>query len=229
MRGLFDGREAEREFEPGLGPAEPRRDPEWTLGAGALLGIFFALVLICGLCFGIGYSMGRRSQQETPLVLEPKPTSAPADNGKSKPRAAPPSEPSAAAQASASADSAGGPDANADSAGPASVDGAGTAKGATPVQPAVNSAADAKAHPAPGKIQPAPEVPPMVQIAAVSHPEDADVLVGALRKRGYAVVAKREPADGMIHVRIGPFASRDEANRWRQKLLNDGYNAIVQP
>jgi cell division septation protein DedD len=69
----------------------------------------------------------------------------------------------------------------------------------------------------------------MVQIAAVSHQEDADVLVNALRKRGYGVTARREPADGLVHVRIGPFTSRDEANRWRQKLMDDGYNAIMQP
>jgi cell division septation protein DedD len=69
----------------------------------------------------------------------------------------------------------------------------------------------------------------MVQIAAVSNQEDADVLVNALRKRGYVVSARREPADAMVHVRIGPFISRDEANRWRQKLMNDGYNAILQP
>ena len=69
----------------------------------------------------------------------------------------------------------------------------------------------------------------MVQIAAVSHPEDASVLVNALRKRGYTVTAQRKPEDGLIHVWIGPFSSRDEANRWTQKLLDDGYNAIVQP
>jgi DedD protein len=81
------------------------------------------------------------------------------------------------------------------------------------------------------KVEPAiaPAGLPMVQIAAVSQPEDAEVLVNALRKRGYAVVARREAADNLIHVRIGPFASRDEANRWRQRLLNDGYNAILQP
>jgi cell division septation protein DedD len=69
----------------------------------------------------------------------------------------------------------------------------------------------------------------MVQIAAVTDVEDADVLVGALRKHGYAVTARREPADNLIHVRIGPFSTREDALRWRQKLLNDGYNAIVQP
>ena len=51
----------------------------------------------------------------------------------------------------------------------------------------------------------------------------------ALRKRGYAVTARRDPADGLLHVQIGPFANRNDANAMRQKLLNDGYNAIVQP
>ena len=69
----------------------------------------------------------------------------------------------------------------------------------------------------------------MVQIAAVSHPEDAGVLVNALRKHGYAVTARREPADGLIHVQIGPYSNRNDANAVRVKLLNDGYNAIVQP
>jgi cell division septation protein DedD len=68
----------------------------------------------------------------------------------------------------------------------------------------------------------------MVQVAMVSHPEDAEVLVNALRKRGYTVTAQRKPEDGLIHVWIGPFSSRDEAERWRLKLLDDGYNAIVQ-
>jgi cell division septation protein DedD len=68
-----------------------------------------------------------------------------------------------------------------------------------------------------------------VQIAAVSHPEDAEVLVNALRKRGYAVTVSQDAADSLLHVRVGPFGSRAEALQWRQKLLNDGYNAIVQP
>jgi cell division septation protein DedD len=69
----------------------------------------------------------------------------------------------------------------------------------------------------------------MVQIAAVSNPQDAEVLVNALRKRGYSVTVRREFTDNLIHVRIGPFNSRGEANQWRQKLLNDGYNAIIEP
>jgi cell division septation protein DedD len=69
----------------------------------------------------------------------------------------------------------------------------------------------------------------MVQIAAVSSHEDADVLVSALHKRGYAVSLSQDEGDGQFHVRVGPFASLSEAKTVRQKLLNDGYNAVVQP
>ena len=92
---------------------------------------------------------------------------------------------------------------------------------ASPVQAEVSASTIRPALPAAASL--------MVQIAAVAQPEDADVLTSALRKRGYAVAAHREALDGLIHVRIGPFKTRDEAEVWRQKLLNDGYNAIVQP
>jgi len=68
----------------------------------------------------------------------------------------------------------------------------------------------------------------MVQIAAVTHQEDANILVSALRKRGYAVVVRSEPNDSLLHVQLGPFASRDEARAMRAKLLGDGYNAILK-
>jgi cell division septation protein DedD len=71
-------------------------------------------------------------------------------------------------------------------------------------------------------------MPIMVQIAAVSHAEDAEVLVAALRRRGYPVTVRRELADNLIHVEIGPFVTRNDAEIMRQKLLSDGYNAIVQ-
>jgi len=54
-------------------------------------------------------------------------------------------------------------------------------------------------------------------------------LVGALRRRGYVASSKHEPSDGLFHVRIGPLATRDEANRMCTRLLDDGYNAMIQP
>jgi cell division septation protein DedD len=82
---------------------------------------------------------------------------------------------------------------------------------------------------APQPVHPALASQPLVvQVAAISNPDDAEVLVDALRKRDYPVTARRDPADNFIHVRIGPFATRAIAEQWRMKLLNDGYNAVVQ-
>jgi len=50
-----------------------------------------------------------------------------------------------------------------------------------------------------------------------------------LRKRGYAVSVSRDAADNQLHVRIGPFSNRNDANAMRKKLIYDGYNAVVQP
>ncbi len=68
----------------------------------------------------------------------------------------------------------------------------------------------------------------MVQVAAVLHFEDANVLVNALRNRGFAATAQHMP-DGLVHVRIGPFATHEEASRVSTRLLESGYNAMVQP
>ncbi|MGA9463904.1 MAG: hypothetical protein WBV28_14025, partial [Terracidiphilus sp.] len=48
---------AEEEFEE----ERPRRDKEITLGPAMLLAILCGLLLLCGLCFGVGYTAGRSS------------------------------------------------------------------------------------------------------------------------------------------------------------------------
>jgi cell division septation protein DedD len=95
-----------------------------------------------------------------------------------------------------------------------------------PALPAIAVAQPAKAATA---AQPAPGAGTMVQIAAVSHSEDAEVLMNALRKRGYTVTARHLLGDNLIHVQIGPFANRSDANAMSQKLLSDGYNAVQMP
>ncbi len=222
MRGYFDDEEPERK--------ERGRDTEVTLGAGAILGMFFGLVVLCGLCFGLGYEMGHHGSAAAPAAAATQPatqTAAPdqeplqsngsipkpsADAQAPAPQTTPGSDGTPAAPADGGATPGAAPAGTAPSGQPSA--GAGRPGGVAPnLRPALQSAA----------------VQLMVQVAAVSHAEDADVLVGALRKRGYSVTAQREPADGLIHVRIGPFASRDEANRMCTRLLDDGYNAMIQP
>ena len=68
----------------------------------------------------------------------------------------------------------------------------------------------------------------MVQVAAISRQEDAEILVAALKKRGYSAVIRNDPKDSLLHIQIGPFATREEARAMRAKLLADGYNAILK-
>lgn len=255
MRGMFDDDEPER--------VKSRRDSELTLGSGALLGIFFVFVVICGLCFGLGYSVGHHAGP-SPLVATPQPSpdQEPLTSNGSipKPSAADqaPLTPTPQAVDAAQTEA----DAASPAAGAAPIPSAAAAPGSAPtavptvqnslqpatagapaaqpvVHPAMEQAPSPAAsrqaamasgmHPAFQPAQPFPAQPLMVQIAAVSNPQDAEVLVGALRQHGYPVTVRRNLTDNLIHVRIGPFASRELANQWRLKLLNDGYNAVVQP
>lgn len=250
MRGPFDESQPE--------PARQRRDPELTLSWGMLLAIFFGLVLICGLCFGLGYTVGHRSPQQPVAVVQPADNAPPTQQASAS--AAKPSAnkqtPAASVAPDAGDGQAGDPSAGApaDTQAAASSSQAVAASGASagsssnnspqmaspqvppaqvrPVVPAVTNPQPVTGFTPGVRVQPAlpqPVASYMVQIAAVSHTEDAAVLVTALRKRGYTVTAQRKPEDGMIHVWIGPFSTRDEANRWKVKLLDDGYNAVVQP
>ena len=68
----------------------------------------------------------------------------------------------------------------------------------------------------------------MVEIMALSHESDADAMVSALKRHGYDVEVNHNPADSLLHLDVGPFASKEEADLMRQRLLRDGYNATIK-
>jgi pilus assembly protein CpaC len=70
--------------------------------------------------------------------------------------------------------------------------------------------------------------PAMVQVMALSHKEDADAMVAALKRHGYDVAIARDPNDSLIHLEVGPFSNKSDAEAMRQKLLRDGYNATLR-
>lgn len=219
-------------------PDEPRQDTELTLGPAMLIGLVCGLLLLCGACFGVGYSLGRHSERAATEAAQPANVQTPAvqsDGSLMKPQAKgtipiAPVETAGATQASADAGAT--PTASSNP-----LTSYGTAASTSSPSAAQTPSLVHPALPQPATVQAAtttqpvaaPVNGPMVQIAAVSHTEDADVLMGALRKRGYAVTVRRMTGDNLIHVQIGPFASRTEANAMSQKLLGDGYNAVVLP
>ncbi len=214
--------------------SEEQRATELTLGPAMLLAIGLGLILLCGIFFGLGYVAGHRSPAQA-IVTSPQPTAGQpmtAQSGTllSKPPAAGviPAAPSQEAIApSAEGTPGGNPLTSYAPLGSAAAPGEPQVRPAVPQQ--VNEPEGSGAQQGNSQVRPAlPQGPPlMVQVAAVSHPEDASVLMAALRRHGYAVTARREPSDGLIHVQIGPFSNRNEANAMSQRLLGDGYNANV--
>jgi DedD protein len=201
------------------------QDREISLGTTTILGIFFALALLCAVFFGFGYSMGRRSAQ---AAINPTELTTRADANVIKPA---PGNPAAVKQSAAvTADSPDSTTPDNETASPIDI--------AKPTPPATRP--DPIPQPLPSAPTKAPVAMPVstaapspgssvVQVAAMSHQEDADVVAVDLKRRGYAVAIRREPQDKLFHVQIGPFSTKKEADSMRLRLQTDGYNnAIVK-
>jgi DedD protein len=236
---------------------ETKSDADLTLGIGSLLSIFFGVVLICGIFFGFGYSMGRRNARPTilPAATQPaqaaatapplpenelsgaplKPaapddasgnSAAPSDSADSTPAKA-----SAPAKQAAPDNSAAKPSKTTRVVEPASTDPSLSAVPYThrpPLPTKPHAGISAPLAQAPGDSPIIPGHPIMVQIAAVSRQEDAEVLAGALRKRGFNPTVHPGTSDKFFHVQVGPFTDKPQADAMKQQLLADGYNAIVK-
>ena len=206
---------------------------EITLGTMTILLIFFALAVLCAVFFGFGYSMGRKASVSAAPVSTPQPSASLGFAG-SKPGAG---------------NALGTPDPDA----PRAASGPTVTVPYTPPAPAteavhsskvtaadgevVGDPANADETPRPAHAAAAPPVPMpvsngtgtiVVQIAAVTHQEDADMVASALKRRGYAVNVRNEPQDALLHVQVGPFANRKDADAIKLRLSNDGFNAIIK-
>jgi len=233
LNSLIDNIENDDEEHSGRGA-----DREITLGTTMILLIFFALAVYGAVLFGFGYSMGSKHSSVTTVAAEP--ASAVTFNG-SKPSPGnpvgsnddklppnitsspvpytPPPATKTVPLTNAASD-AGDPDdivTNPPKARP----------GTQPVIPATPPPAPTAAVPA-AATAPVPGGPSMVvQIAAVSHQEDADLIATTLRRRGYTVNIRTEP-DKLLHVQVGPFTNRKDAEAMKAKLLADGFNAYIK-
>jgi len=181
-------------------------DTEITLGTGKMLGLFFGLVILCAVFFGMGYTMGRSAVKSAPELLPSPSTSSGRRPAGSKPSGtpAPAPEASVAGQQSPQPESA--------SAAPNSVSGAPQSiPAAATEQPAAQSTAGY-----------------FVQVAAVSKQEDAEALVESLKGRQYSALIASSPSDKLFHVQVGPFTDIKDAEATRSKLVSDGYSPILK-
>jgi cell division septation protein DedD len=202
------------------------RDREISLGTSFIIGIFFALVLICAIFFAFGYSLGRRSA----LPASGVPDSAVATGTSSKPASgtlAAQSVPAASSrQASYNADSSTDSDSDSSAANPVIATTKAPSAVVLPTKPAARPTPVSKPVPAPAAT---PGVAlPIVQVAAISRQGDADMLLSALKRKGYNAVVHQVPQDKLFHIQLGPFATKKDAEAMRQRLIADGYNAIVK-
>jgi DedD protein len=188
-----------------------RANRELTLSTGMILGIFLVLVLLCGAFFGFGYKMGSHTGSLPVSATNPE---SPQPTGGTfsgfKPAAGSPAGGSSAAPAT---------DAGGDS-------------GEAPAGAAESTSTVPAAHtPAPVVTTPEQAVAAenfMVQVAAVSHEEDAQLLVNALRAKGYPVSAHTVPQDKFFHIQVGPYNNAQDATAAKQRLVADGYQPIIK-
>ena len=215
----------------------PQRERELTLSTGAILAIFLGLVLLCAVFFGFGYNLGRKSTAvpSAPLPaatsdaepagtgksdfdnFKPSPNSPPASSSTAVSKTTPPAVTTTAQENSAETQPA-----------PVPVRTAPTAtRPATPTSVNPSTPPRASQPPAPAIAAGGAFV---VQIAAISgtHKDDADLLVNALHSKGYQVSERTETQDKLIHIQVGPFATKADAEAMRERLIVDGYNAIVK-
>ena len=218
---------------------ESPRDREISLGAPTILGIFFLIALVCAVFFGFGYGIGRKSS----VAVGPSASTVEASSIKTS-GAAKPAPGLATSEASTPDSDADSTEANAPQLPQPDQMEASAPAPASATKSIIPKSSPSKAAPAsvvtktlPITPLPAPHAPAatgqtgapaLVQVAAVSHQEDADILLSALKRRGYSVAVRHEPQDKLLHVQIGPLPTRKDADAMRQRLLADGYNAIVK-
>jgi len=210
------------------------------LSARHLILVFLAGVAVCGVFFSLGFLVGynERSARAVPVTER---VSTPATI---PPTVNPPLEttPVGASGLAPSSTSVPPPLAQAQASAPASQpseDKPVTAPGPGPSLPAAPlSPTLAEKKPEPG----AAATPPAgagevgvgftVQIAASRTKQDAEALVKILEGRGYPVfLVTPEYAhanDNLYRVQVGPFTSKDDAEKVRAKLAQEGFKPFVR-
>jgi septal ring-binding cell division protein DamX len=215
-----------------------RRPDEKGLSARYLVLVFLMGVAACAVFFSLGFLVGynERSSRTAGMTEQVTPS------GVIPPTVNPPLEtvqPTSKEVASAVSASAG-PSKPASSeaakeskpsARPATTPAAASAPPSTAIKPGLTTAA---AAPTPAQGPPGVEVGSAftVQVAASQNQQDAEKLVKELKSRGYAVFVVTpeftHAKDNLFRVQVGPFATREEAQKVRDKIAKEGFKPFIK-
>lgn len=212
---------------------ERKNGGDFVLESRHLVGLFLLLVVIFGVVFTLGYLMGR-SQYDSRVraaVGPPPGTDAPAGLPAVKPKLKP--EPEAAPVPKKdsewdfyhSAD----PQASADRLQPPLKSLAPSAPAAAPRQAATASKIVKPVRPsgsAGGPLIPQGSI--MLQVAAVTHQEDALALAQALQQKKFPAFVLTPGADKLYRVQVGPYADNQSAANARKDLEAKGFKSIIK-
>ena len=209
-------------------------DREITLGTTMILLIFFALAVYGAALFGFGYSLGSKHNSTSAAGVEQAPASSSSFNA-FKPAPGSPVGAASAVKPPVQTETATVPITPAPvkvdlpvpkaAAETTDADDAALRSRTAPAVAPATATATAAAAAAPVPVAGFGTV--VVQVAAVSHQEDADLIATTLKRRGYVVNIRTE-ADKLLHVQVGPFATRKDAETMKAKLLSDGFNAYIK-
>jgi DedD protein len=215
-----------------------REQDEKGLSARHLILVFLAGMAVCGVFFSLGFLVGynERSSKATPVVER---VTAPAAT---PPTVNPPPQSSqATSKGPATPTASANPPAELPSPPPA----AESKLSATPASLATPVAAPASAPKTEKAAEMAPTQPPAatpaagevgvgytIQVAASRTKQDAEALVTILKARGYPVfLVTPEYAhanDNLFRVQVGPFTSREDAEKVRARLAQEGFKPFLR-
>lgn len=197
-------------------------DTEFTLGVGKLVGLFFGLVILCGISLGVGYSLGRNSAKQAAAVSATPVTPSPsAENKPGAAQVASPRTPDCTTGDNCPNQTASAPNSS-DLTFYHAVQQKDEHPQLTPPEPAPSPAA---ARPA--ETRSTLGTGYLVQIAAVRNQDDARLLSSTLQKQQYPAIIT-QPGDKLFHVQVGPYADIREAEAIRSRLVAAGYNAFLK-
>ncbi len=209
---------------------------ELVLGHKLLLSIFFVMVVLFGLFFSFGYSVGydraqtaKESAVATVQPMEQSGDSVRLPDALLKDAPEVPARPAAApgAQATKTAEEpAGG---NASRADPVPADVAVSDKPRPFRESKPPEPAPARRAPTSSSVSGAAVARSIhLQVAAIRVRSDAEMLVSKLKAKGYPAILFEQDSDEWHRVLLGPFNSTNAAEEYQTKLKADGLDSILR-